>query len=195
MFFDTTETILTRAAEIAESRGGAVIGIDGRSASGKTTLAAELAEKLGAGVIHADDFFLPPELRTPVRYAEPGGNLHYERFKEEVADKISGGIDGFCYHIFDCATFSAEKLSEPVRGKIKIIEGAYCTHPRFDGLYDLKIFCDVEAEEQRRRILARNGAEKLAVFTAKWIPLEESYIAAFSIDSRADIIFRPSVKN
>ena len=49
---------ITERLNIEEGRVK-VIAIDGRCASGKTTLARELAERLGAGVIHMDDFFLP----------------------------------------------------------------------------------------------------------------------------------------
>ena len=62
----------------------AVLAIDGMSASGKTTLAEELAEQFSGSVIHTDDFHLPFELRTEERRAQPGGNLDYERFAREV---------------------------------------------------------------------------------------------------------------
>ena len=65
-----------------------VVGIDGMAAAGKTTLAAELADKFCGEVIHMDDFFLPFELRTAERLKEPGGNVHYERFIDEVVSKI-----------------------------------------------------------------------------------------------------------
>ncbi len=50
-----------------------LLAIDGGSASGKTTLAALLAQRYGCPVFHMDDFFLRPEQRTPQRLAEPGG--------------------------------------------------------------------------------------------------------------------------
>ena len=34
-----------------------------------------------------DDYFLQPYQRTEERLAEPGGNVDYERFKEEIYDK------------------------------------------------------------------------------------------------------------
>lgn len=60
-----------------------LVAIDGRSASGKTTLVNALAEQFHTSVVHMDDFFLPVELRTPERFAMPGGNVHFERFQEE----------------------------------------------------------------------------------------------------------------
>ena len=77
--------------------GAHVIAIDGRAASGKTTLSLALGDILGAGVVHMDDFFLPGELRTKERLSEAGGNLHRERFSDEVVSHIRGG--GFDYRV------------------------------------------------------------------------------------------------
>jgi uridine kinase len=69
-------------------RTGGVIAIDGRAASGKSTLAAALKDVIGGEVIHMDDFFLPKALRTEARMKEAGGNIHYERFAEEVVSRL-----------------------------------------------------------------------------------------------------------
>ena len=44
-----------------------IIAIDGPCASGKTTVAAKIAEEWDASVIAMDDFFLRPEQRTEER--------------------------------------------------------------------------------------------------------------------------------
>ena len=63
------------------ARGGrpAVVAIDGRCGSGKTSLAALIAALFPCNVFHMDDFFLPPALRTPERLSQPGGNVDRER--------------------------------------------------------------------------------------------------------------------
>ena len=63
-----------------------IIAIDGMTASGKSTLAEELSQIYNSPIFHADDFFLPMELRTEERLNEPGGNIHYERMKKEIID-------------------------------------------------------------------------------------------------------------
>ena len=47
---------------------------------------------------------------------------------------------------------------------------------------------DIDPERQLERIRKRNGEEKAEIFRTKWIPLEEAYINAYSIDKGADII-------
>jgi len=65
-----------------------IVAIDGMSSALKTTLSEKLSDMFDGAVIHCDDFFLPLEFRTQERFAEPGGNIHYERMKAEVIDKF-----------------------------------------------------------------------------------------------------------
>ena len=61
---------LTEAVEaLSAGQGRVIVALDGRCASGKTTLAAELAKRYGWSVVHMDHFFLRPEQRTLERYA------------------------------------------------------------------------------------------------------------------------------
>ena len=78
-----------------------IIAIDGRCASGKTTLAQAISEQLDCNVIHMDDFFLRPEQRTPERLSTPGENIDHERFLEEVLIPLSKGLP-IKYRPFEC---------------------------------------------------------------------------------------------
>ena len=164
-----------------------IIAIDGRAASGKSTLAEQLSELLGADVIHMDDFFLPTELRSEERLTEPGGNVHYERFCEEVLPYLNSP-EVFSYRIFDCSRmdYNGERTIRSIQ--IRIVEGSYSHHPKFGKYADLFVFSDVESEEQMRRILLRNGEEKAQVFAEKWIPMEERYFAAFGTKTHAGTV-------
>lgn len=164
-----------------------VIAIDGRCAAGKTSFAEKLAEVTGAGLIHMDDFFLPEEMRTEERLNEPGGNVHYERFAEEVLPRLRDSAD-FDYVCYDCKTKAYGERRIVPAGSLRIVEGAYSCHPKFGNYMDIRIFCDVKALEQRARIKKRNGVDALPAFLGKWIPWEEKYFAAHKIRERADII-------
>lgn len=164
-----------------------LIALDGRAASGKTTAAAITAEVLDAAVIHMDDFFLPPALRTEERYRTPGGNVHYERFAKEVLPHLRNA-DAFDYRRFDC---SAMKYRDTVHVRdthYRIVEGSYSAHPAFGPYADLCVFVTVPEEEQLLRITSRNGAEMAERFRDRWIPLEEAYFSHFRIREHADLI-------
>lgn len=158
-----------------------IVAIDGRCAAGKTTLARELARRLEANVIAMDDFFLPSALRTAERLAQPGGNVHYERFLREVLTPLAAG-EAFSYGVFDCGVMdvTGKKRVEP--RPVAIVEGSYSMHPALRGGYDLGIFLTVEPQEQKRRLLAREGEAGLQAFLERWIPLEERYFAACAVE-------------
>lgn len=168
---------LCRLIPILEKMGR-VTAIDGRAAAGKTTLAQELADVTGAWVIHMDDFFLPAQLRTPERLKQAGGNIHYERFETEVLPFLRNDAP-FTYRRFDCSQMALGDSRTVGRG-MRIVEGSYSHHPRFGEYADLKVFCDVEPEEQMRRIGRRNP-RLVERFKREWIPMEENYIKTYGI--------------
>lgn len=178
--------VLRRAAALP-GEGMKVIAVDGRAASGKTTLAGQLALILKADVVHMDDFFLPPELRTSGRYAEPGGNVHYERFMVEVLPRLRER-GGFSYRVFDCATMAYGGRAKIGGEAWRIVEGAYSLHPKFGEYADLKVFYDIAPDEQLRRIRLRNGERGARMFRERWIPLEELYINKCAPAARADLV-------
>lgn len=184
--FPVLEAICT-AGTNAGAPGRCVIAIDGRCASGKSTLADQLAMITGAGVIHMDDFFLPSELRTEARLKEPGGNVHYERFLKEVLPALSRGGD-FSYRRFDCSRMELGEERKVSGNGILIVEGAYSCHPKLEEYMTLRVFSDVESVEQLRRIGIRDGELALETFKRRWIPMEENYFAAYGIREQADII-------
>ena len=161
-------------------RGSCVLKLDGRCASGKTTLAEFIARVYadaegGASLFHMDDYYLPMERKTRERLAEPGGNVDWERFLEEV-DSVPADRE-IVWRPFSCRE---QRLLEPrtaPAAPLRIIEGAYSMRP---GLArpDIAVFTDVPADVQLQRILRRNGEDALRRFREEWIPLEEAYIAA-----------------
>ena len=163
-----------------------IAAIDGRCASGKTTAAELLQKQFGWTVVHADDFFLRPEQRTPERYAEPGGNLDRERLREEVLLPLREGKPA-AYRRFDCSVMELGNTVEVPASDLVIVEGSYSMHPELRDLYDMTIFFDVSSEEQLRRIEARSGKEKLQMFIDRWIPLEERYFTGCKVAENADL--------
>ena len=162
-----------------------VIAIDGNCTAGKTTLASVLAKEYDCNVFHMDDFFLRPEQRTAQRYAQPGGNVDYERFREEVMIPLKAGRP-FAYRPFSCKTFT---LSEPVTvmpKQLNIVEGTYCMHPYFGDVYDLKLHLSIAPDLQRMRIYQRPRHVQERFFT-DWIPMEKRYFDFCQIPDQADI--------
>lgn len=181
--------LINEIKKISETKRCVLIGIDGPCASGKTTLASRIADETGAQVIHADDFFLPVEMRTWQRLSQAGGNIHYERFAQEVASGIASG-KAFEYGIYNCAHGQITEKHTVIPEGIIVVEGAYSLHPKMGIDWDLRVFVEAPIDVRLDRILARNGKEKLETFKEKWIPMEDRYFEAFGIKEICDIVIR-----
>ncbi|MDR0960150.1 MAG: hypothetical protein LBM23_07335 [Propionibacteriaceae bacterium] len=237
------DDVVDRLAEIADAsssaQGRIIIGIDGRCAAGKTTLAQRLRERLDerfeveapvsptvasrrpptlvssprllaaeagetlspdspapatmtppTAVIPMDHFFLRPEQRTAERFAEPGGNIDYERFSDEVIEPLRAGRP-FSYQPFDC---QAGELGAPIEvtpSRVTIVEGSYALHPRFADAYGLSVLLTVDPDTQRHRLEERSPG-LVDRFEHEWIPLEERYLTATGIAHQVDAIIDTS---
>lgn len=180
------QLITQRIMSLPDSGRPLLIALDGRCASGKTTLSQRLAEELSCAVIHADDFFLRPEQRTAERMEQAGGNIDYERLLEEVILPLKKGMP-FSYRPYSCEIQALAEPVEVIPRKINLIEGSYCCHPTLWEHYDMRIFMTAPKDLRLRRIAERNG-DMLSRFENLWIPLEEKYFSAFDIEQRCDVI-------
>lgn len=171
--------IIKKIKDIISIKGTCIVAIDGNSGAGKSTFASHIAAAVNGNLFHTDDFFLPPLLRTAERLNTPGGNVDSERFNKEVIDGILSG-EKFTYKAFSCQTGKYRSVKVEA-SPISIIEGVYSHHPLWSEKIDLKIFMSVDHDTQIKRILSRNGADKLSVFTEKWIPLENKYFDFYDI--------------
>lgn len=181
------DKIITAVQNTINKKSNSIIAIDGPCASGKTTLAKLIAENTGAQIIHMDNFFLPPEMRTAKRLSQAGGNIHYERFNAEVTKGIESCKE-FVYGAFSCKEGAIISTINISPHKPVIVEGSYALHPKIGLQYDLKIFVEADYETRLERILCRNGKDALEIFKTKWIPLEDKYFREFEIRSNCDVI-------
>ncbi|MFI3200058.1 MAG: hypothetical protein R3Y54_00850 [Eubacteriales bacterium] len=166
-----------------------VIAIDGPCGSGKSTLADAIAQNALVDIIHMDDFYLPLELRTEDRLQECGGNLHYERFYEEVVKGIQSNKE-FSYQKFSCQAMDYVETVKVSNQNPIVIEGSYSLRSDFRELYTKKVYLEVDEGTQKARIIKRVGKERYEDFKNVWIPKEKEYLDQFEIKEKADIILK-----
>lgn len=166
--------------KILENQESYILAIDGMCASGKSTFAAYLQERLGGQVFHMDDFFLPIEKRTKDRLSEPGGNVDYERFLETVLKPLSQK-QTIQYQSFDCTIMDLQKdIQEIPYHSRNIVEGSYALHPFLLPYYTHVILLKVTPQIQLERLRQRNP-QNIFDFQEKWIPLENYYFESYHL--------------
>lgn len=188
MFF---EEILKSVAEqidclLKSDKESILVVIEGMCGSGKSTLGEALRKRYDCNLFHMDDFFLQPHQRSRERLTEVGGNVDYERFAGEVIKPLQEGKT-FSYGVFDCSRqMIGYRVQVPYK-RLNIVEGAYSTHPLLGDTYDLAVFLEVDETLQHKRLLKRNGSERLRRFINEWIPKELAYFETFDIRNKCRV--------
>lgn len=173
-----------------DNKHPSIISIDGRCASGKTTLSNLLKQIYDCNVFKMDDFFLQPHQRTKERLESPGENVDHERFEQEVLIPLSKHED-VKLRKFNCSTLSIQSARLIPYKSFNVIEGSYSMHSDLQRSYAYSVFLTVSKEEQLSRLEKRNP-NMLNNFIQRWIPLEELYFKTFSIQDICDIIIDTS---
>jgi uridine kinase len=181
------------------------VGIDGRTAAGKTTLGHELASLLadaGRVVLRAslDDFKRPWAERH--RYDRVSGEGYYrnafdlDAIRElllEPADPTGTGRVALCS--IDPITqvdYSGTRVAMPSDG-VLVVDGVFALRPELNGHWDLRIWLDIDPEVSVHRGTTRDGgrdgpARAEALHRERYAPAERLYVAEADPVSRADVI-------
>ena len=171
---------------LARSGQPAIVAIDGRCGSGKTTLAALLARLFPCNVFHADDFYLPFDRRAPGWETTPCANMDLERLDREVLAPTLAGQD-VDYRAYDCPSGAFKPIVHMPFRPLTVVEGSYSMHPSLREKYALRIFLTCPPEEQTARLQAREG-DYYPMFQRRWIPLEEGYFSACGVEDCCQIV-------
>ncbi len=183
----TAVRVYSLAKEIEKTlfeKGSCVVAIDGMCASGKSTVASFFANVFDSNIIHVDDFFLPTDKRTAERLAETGGNMDREKLAEVLENAVKGD---FSYRPYQCRLQKEGDALFFERKPLLLVEGSYSLHPELRKFYDIKVFSQIGAEEQLRRIKKRDP-ELVSRFENEWIPMENRYFEGMKIAECADFI-------
>ncbi len=144
-----------------------VVGIDGLGASGKSTLARQIARRLAGDVriIHTDDYYKHLTERTVGVLADHvvSPDFDWDRMEREVFDVPREGIT--------------------------LVVGVYALQKRFFDRYDYTIWVQTPREVRLRRMIEREGETVAHEWLAKWSAREENYYKIERPDTRATCVF------
>lgn len=177
-----SEELVDRVVALATTEpatlgSGRLVCIDGPAGSGKTTLAAALAQRLGAPVVHMDDLFpgwkgmdrAGPQVRSllePLSRDESGSYRRFDWYAGEYAERVS---------------------VPPV--PVLVLEGVNAGNRAWAGLATVLVWVETDAETRLRRGLARDG-EDVRTRWEIWMADEVELFARERTRERADLVVR-----
>ena len=160
---------------------GVVLAVDGRSSSGKTTLAARLQDAIaGSAVVHTDDIA-----------------WWHSRFG--WADLLINGVL-VPFHRGEPVSFRPPRWAEhdrqgsigvPARCPVLVIEGVGAGRSEVSHLIDALVWVQADQQEAKRRSLARvgqSGGPRTVRDHLEWMAEEEPFLAGERPWNRADML-------
>jgi para-aminobenzoate synthetase len=174
-----------------------LVAIDGASGSGKSVLAALVAERLGAALVPGDDFFSAQltdadwDARTPAERAADA--LDWRRLRAEALQPLLVGRPARWYP-FDFSagarpdgTYGLSTRAEVREAKpVILVEGAYACRPELADLIDWRVLVDAPVEVRHRRLAQREEPRFLAAWHARWDAAERWYFSQVMPESAFD---------
>ena len=167
-------------AALEGRHGTSWVGVDGKGASGKTTLAARIAAALpGSVIVHIDDF-ARPDVRGWER----------DRFVQQVVRPLLAGRPAR-YQRWDFdRNVGAEWHTVPT-GVPVVVEGVSATDVRLGVSWDFTIWVEVPYEVRLARALERDGPGRMDRWLTDWMPSEDEYERSQRPQERVDLVYRP----
>lgn len=177
--------LLVEITEFATLHGSVLIALDGDSAAGKTTFAAELSQVLPLNIIKMDDFI---RVQPPMRQTEKktiASNIDFKLLQDFVTANYLKNNDIY-YKPFDFKTHTHGAKITLKHNPNLLVEGAFALHPQNSELpFDFKIVFKINRLKQYRRIRKRNGKTALKMFKKYWIYNERRYQKLYAIHKQA----------
>ena len=188
-FHQGLDAITKQVLALVEKKLTPVILIDGRAGSGKSYLAAELAERLykelevAPRLVHMDDLYPGWEgLRAGSNY-----------LNQQILTPLSlGKVPS--WQIWDWEAGSRGAKAEPGNGWREfaggiplIVEGCGCLSKSASELADLRVWIESDHQTRRARLIERDG-EKFDEFWPSWIAQEDEFYQVEKSQNLAEII-------
>ncbi len=145
----------------AARRGGGLtlVGIGGRGASGKSTLARAIPD---AQIVCTDEFW-------------DGESFEISRLAREVVTPLSHGEAArFASYDWTAGKQRGTRVVEP--DGVVVVEGVCALHRQLRDAYAVRVWVEAPPDVRLERGVARDGEESRRTWENVWMPSEDRYV-------------------
>ena len=164
-----------------------VIAIEGRSASGKSTLGRQLAGRPDVALVEMDDFYRVDDQVARASYSPEDGVDRYfdwQRLRDEALVPLSEGrVATFRVYDWDNNADGDFKVVGP--RPFVVIEGVYSARPDTRSIVDLVVMVDTPREVAAARQMGRG--QSATQWIARWRAAENYYFDHVLDDAAIDL--------
>lgn len=196
-FYPEARNAMRRIQRLARTMSPAVVALDGRSGTGKSTLAEWMAGQLGGIRVDQDDFYAGGDLdewRRLTSREKADRVIDWRRVRDEVLLPLREG-QGASWRPFDWDTMiglAPETITVPPSGLV-ILDGAYSARPELADLIDLSILVTLDDAVRRERLRLREGEDLVSCWHTVWDEAEDYYFGTIRPPEAFDLVIsRPS---
>ena len=190
---DPVTLLAERIRQVERDRPNPIlVALDGRSAAGKSTLAAAVAPLVDAVVIDGDDFYSggSADQWNAMSAAEKVSHCIDWRRQRAVLEKLATGEAAF-WHPYDWEADDGTLEQTPVLcepASVVILDGAYSARPELADLFDLRVLLDAPAGLRRERLIEREGEDYREEWNARWDEAEQWYFGMVMPPESFDLV-------
>lgn len=191
--------------DLGDGRSRIVVGLDGRSGSGKSTVAMAVAAEMATvgvavTIVDGDDFYTGGSAATwdSRTDAEKAATVIDWRRQLAVLEQLRAGRAA-TWRPFDWDSEDWDVAPAPLAAStvtadatpVVVLEGAYSCRPELGAAVDLRVLLDVPAEVRRRQLLDREGELYRSDWEGRWSAAEEHYFGGVMPPERFDLVLSP----
>ena len=175
------EKTISRVDELVKhSNRPVLVALDGKSGTGKSTIANQIAKRFGGVEITADDFWTGGsneewDEKTPKEKADLA--IDWKRIRSEVLEPLLAGKPAAWYP-FDWKTGRglSEQAHHSESKPLIVLDGAYSTRPELQDIIDFSVLVEVPDDANRRaRLIGRENEEYMKDWHGRWDVAEDYY--------------------
>lgn len=183
--------ILSVINTVTEQCHPTVVGIDGMTGAGKSTLASQLTVTIPEAItVELDDFYRPiDDVTFTSNRLEDSYHAYFDwqRLIQKVLVPIREGRNP-CYRRFDWETNHMAEVRKLTAGRLILIDGVYAIHSELRPYIGVKLYVETPKDFRFLRILDR-GYKDLS-WVKQWMTVEDWYIEHQRPHDHADLVIK-----